>query len=406
MPRLHYLSMMRFPTEKAHGLQIVQNCEALANMGYEVQLWVSRRLNTPQMKSIRDPYAHYGIERNFSITQIPCLDVYPIAFKNVFLEKIAFVIFVISMIFFVGIRLLFHRADVYYSRDEYLLLVLSLFLPREKLVFEIHQFWSGRKTAWIQRQVVQRVGHVIAITPKLAEDVIEIHGARRNDVIVAHDGIRAARFANPLTKIEARQTIGWSESAFIVGFVGRLQMLNMDKGVGTLIDALAQIEGVSLALVGGSDEAANGLRQQWLSLGLPENHFLYAGQVKPHLVPLYLAAFDICAMPHPFTRQFAYYTSPLKLFEYMAAERAIVATDLPSWSDVIQHETNALLFAADNDNALADAIRRLHDDASLRDTLGQNARQRVMHYYTWAARAKHIRNHLERDTMASKQHTT
>jgi glycosyltransferase involved in cell wall biosynthesis len=176
-------------------------------------------------------------------------------------------------------------------------------------------------------------------------------------------------------------------------------MLNMDKGVGTLVDALAQVEDVALGLVGGSDEAANALREQWLALGLPENRFLYAGQVKPDAVPLYLAAFDVCAMPHPFTRQFAYYTSPLKLFEYMAAGRALVATDLPGWADVIEHEVHALLFPPDDVAALAQAIQRLRDDAALRERLGQAARQRVTQHYTWAARASAIRAHLERDRM-------
>jgi glycosyltransferase involved in cell wall biosynthesis len=399
MPDLLYLSLARFPTEKAHGLQIMQNCEAFADEGYHVELWVSRRLNPPDMRAITDPYTHYGVERNFKIGRVACLDLYSLTFGNLFLEKIAFVIFVISYLFFLLIRLSFQQADIYYSRDEYTLLILSLFVPRDKLAFEIHQFWSGRISGWIQRQVVWRVGHIIAITPKLAEDVISIHGAQSEKVLVAHDGIRAARFANLPTQVEARRKIGWSETAFIVGFVGRLQMLNMDKGVGTLISALAQVEGASIALVGGPDDAVNVLREQWVSLGLSAENFLYVGQVKPDDVPLYLAAFDVCAMPHPFTKQFAYYTSPLKLFEYMAAGRAIVASDLPGWADVIQHEEAALLFPAEDVQQLAIMIQRLRDDSTLRETLGENARLRALAHYTWAARAQHICQHLERGRM-------
>src|SRR5262245_51104627 len=157
MSHLLYLSQARFPTEKAHGLQIMQNCEAFADEGYNVELWVSRRLNTPEMRAISDPYAHYGVKQNFKIGRVACLDVYRLTFRNLFLEKIAFVIFVISHLIFLCLRLLFHRADVYYSRDEYTLLVLSLFVPREKLAFEVHQFWSGRVSGWMQRQVAQRV---------------------------------------------------------------------------------------------------------------------------------------------------------------------------------------------------------------------------------------------------------
>ena len=49
-PTLLYISLMRLPTEKAHGLQIMQNCEAFANAGCDVTLWVARRWNTREMR--------------------------------------------------------------------------------------------------------------------------------------------------------------------------------------------------------------------------------------------------------------------------------------------------------------------------------------------------------------------
>ena len=70
-PKLHYISLMRLPTEKAHGLQIMQNCEAFAAAGNDVTLWVSRRWNTVEMRQISDPYAYYGVERNFKIRPVP-----------------------------------------------------------------------------------------------------------------------------------------------------------------------------------------------------------------------------------------------------------------------------------------------------------------------------------------------
>lgn len=103
-------------------------------------------------------------------------------------------------------------------------------------------------------------------------------------------------------------------------------------------------------------------------------------------------------MPHPFTQQFAYYTSPLKLFEYMAAGRAIVASDLPGWADVVTHGKTALLVPAGDVDALAAAIQQLYDDAHLRESLGTQAQLHVRQHYTWAARAQQIRAHLERGT--------
>src|SRR5574342_1383259 len=79
MTRLIYIANIRLPTEKAHGLQIMQNCEAFANSGAVVELWTAGRVNTAEMRAITDPWSHYGVEHNFTIRRIPCLDLMPVA---------------------------------------------------------------------------------------------------------------------------------------------------------------------------------------------------------------------------------------------------------------------------------------------------------------------------------------
>ena len=72
--RLLYLANVRLPTEKAHGLQIVQNCEAFAEAGADVTLWTARRVNTAELRGIDDVWTHYGVKRNFELRRLPCLD--------------------------------------------------------------------------------------------------------------------------------------------------------------------------------------------------------------------------------------------------------------------------------------------------------------------------------------------
>ena len=100
-------------------------------------------------------------------------------------------------------------------------------------------------------------------------------------------------------------------------------------------------------------------------------------------------------MPHPHREQFAKYTSPLKLFEYMAAGRAIVASDLPGWADVLVGGETALLAPPDDTAAWTAAINRLHEDSGLRARLGEEARESAMARYTWAARAEAILDHIQ-----------
>ncbi|GAB5491101.1 MAG: hypothetical protein Phog2KO_13160 [Phototrophicaceae bacterium] len=398
MPTLRYISVARFPTEKAHGLQIAQNCEAFADVGYDVQLWASKRKNTSQLMPVEAIYPHYGIKANFVIKRISSIDLYRFSNGNLKLEKIAFFIHIISYCLVIIFNTIFNKADVYYSRDKYVILALSLIVPREKLVYEAHQFSSSGSGAQTQQLLANRVGSIITITTRLGQDFIEKCSVTPEKILVAHDGIRKERFMNLPDKTTTRQAIGWDEDAFIVGFVGRLQMLEgLDKGVGTLLDALAQLDNVSIGLVGGPEKSVADLQNRWQSHGLSADNFLYAGQVPADDVPRYLSAFDICAMPHPFNTQFAYYTSPLKLFEYMASERPIVASDLPSWADVVTHEQTALLVPASDVDALANAIKRLRDDKILSQKIADNAHQLVMNKYTWIARAQAIKAHLDRE---------
>ena len=394
MPKLFYLSLVRYPTEKAHGLQITQNCEAFARASYEVVLWVSTRKNTPQMDVVEDVYAHYGVERNFTIRRIPSLDLMPLSFGKLLLERIAFYVHIISYAIAMVWLVRGDSADVYYSRDEHLLLVLSWFKPKHKLAYEAHLYSPTARGKRLQSAVVKRVGSVIAVTPKLREELIAL-GADPERSIVRHDGIRAERFQNLPNQTQARAEIGWEDAGYVVGYMGRLQTMNLDKGVGTLIQAIAQVGSIQLALVGGPDDLAEEYRQQWLRLGLPATAFLYAGQVAPDEVPTYLRAFDVCAMPFPFTEKFAYYASPLKLFEYMASGRAVIASDLPAFADVVTDQENVFLVPPSDVDALASAIRVLRDDRELRDHLATHAQQHALANYTWQQRAMDIVKHIE-----------
>ncbi|GAB4552342.1 MAG: hypothetical protein OHK0023_20250 [Anaerolineae bacterium] len=386
--KLFYLANIRMPTEKAHGLQIMQNCEAFAAHGTQVTLFVARRFNTAAFRQVRDVWDHYGVAKTFAVCRVPCLDLFPILER--FSGRLAFALQTISYLMALCLILLFRRADVYYSRDPLTLLVLSAFLPRRKLAYEAHALVNSRLGGWMQGIVARRCGVVVAVTAHLAQKLRERGGIERVNAMTEHDGFRAERFANLPDQSSARQQLNLPQDAFLVGYVGRLHTMSMSKGVDTLVDAIAVTQRpMGLCLLGGPDDMAEQLRARWQSLGLPTENFRYLGQVKAADVPLRLAALDVCAMPLPFTEHFAYYASPLKLFEYLAAGKAIVASDLPGTAEVVRHGESALLTPPSDVTALAQALQRLYDHAEVRQQLAQQAR-RLADHYTWQARAKRI----------------
>lgn len=389
--KLAYLANIRLPTEKAHGLQIMQMCEAFAQTvlddhAVEVTLYAARRVNTAEMQRISDAWAFYGVARIFAIRRVTCIDLY--CWLNGRAERLAFSIQSLSYLSVLCLTLLLHQADLYYSRDPLTLLALSLFKRRATLCYEAHQVVNSGIGRRLQSLCVRRVGTVVAITAGLGQRMRE-RGAR--NVIVAHDGIRAARFAVMPSQAEARRSLGLPAEAFIVGYAGRFHTLGMSKGIDTLIDAIAQLapDPILLYLVGGPHDWVDRFCEQWSAHHLPPDQFIYAGSVLADQVPLHLAACDVCTMPLPWTEHFAYYASSMKLFEYMAAGRAILATELPSVIEVVQDDHSTLLARPGDPTSMARALRRLKDDPALRARLAAQAQSDVKGYH-WSRRAETI----------------
>ena len=120
----------------------------------------------------------------------------------------------------------------------------------------------------------------------------------------------------------------------------------------------------------------------------------FTGFVPPSEVPSYLAAADMMVMPSTDRLHYASYTSPLKLFEYMASGRPVVVSDLPVLGEIVRDGENALVYPMRDVGALADALRRLWADQDLGRALAEQAWRDVQRY-SWQARATRILEQLD-----------
>lgn len=380
MTRLIYIANARMPSEKAHGYQIVQMCEAFAQNGASVCLVVPRRINTEaDLQNIDDIWGYYDVRQNFELVRLPCLDLIW-RFDN----QAAFLLQTLTFMLAVLMWLPFQKSDILFSRDHLIMVVLSRLLPRRKLIYEVHNKLYSKRGIALQGRLINRVSGVISMTDAMAQQLESISG--RSDIVVAHDGVRPERFADVQP---FRSELGIPQDAFVACYAGRLHTMNMSKGLDTFVQAAQQVQGLHFLLVGGPAEQVEDLRQMWIGLDLPSEHFHAVGSVPPAQVPRYLISADVCLITSPHNDFFANETSPMKLFEYMLAQRAILASDLPSTREVVTHGETAYLFPPSDVDALAQGLITLRDDAQLRHRLGKNAAQAVLHY-TWQARAKTI----------------
>lgn len=192
----------------------------------------------------------------------------------------------------------------------------------------------------------------------------------------------------------------------IVGYVGRFRTMEKEKGIPELVEAmgyLPEINGTDplLLCVGGPIEAVPAYMERARRAGVPESRLKFVDRVPNTEVPLWMRACDVVTIPWPWTEFSAYFTSPLKLFEYMAAGVPIVATDLPSIREILRHGENAWLVPPNDPKALAAGILHLLKNRDLAARLTEQAREEVRKY-TWEQRAKAILELLEEHVSQSK----
>ena len=171
------------------------------------------------------------------------------------------------------------------------------------------------------------------------------------------------------------------ESNPLVIFVGNFFQWH---DVSTLLDAFVSVIGshpdARLLLVGDGERRDEMMRRA-TRLGL-DQVVRFMGLV-PHLdVPRYMAAADIAVVPYPPMQQ-EMWLSPLKLFEYMASSKAVVASAVGQITEVIQHGRNGLLVPPGDPSALAGALVDLIGDAHRRSQLGGQAREDAERMYSW-----------------------
>jgi len=395
--KLIYIANARIPSEKAHPYQILKMCEAFVKNGMEVELVVPFRVQTSkQMRAIKDVWQYYGIEGRFRITTLPSLDfIFVGSHLPSWIEYLFFYLQASTFYVFAVLYSLLRKGETIYSRDPQFLFVLSLIKPswRPRMYYEAHTFPGSRAGKRLRSWVGRRIGGLIVITNKLKELYVEL-GVPKDRLLVAPDGVDLAKFAISMSRAQARREVGLPLDKKIVGYVGRFHTMEMRKGLDTMIRALRILkeegfDNVALCFVGGPLEMASLFLDLAKKEGIEEKDLIFVNHVPPGTIPLYLCSFDICTMPFPWTEHFAYYASPLKLFEYMASKTPIVATDLPSTREILRDGENTVLVAPDDPRALAEGIERTLSDAELAVRIGQQAREDVVQY-TWEKRAVNI----------------
>ncbi len=369
--KIFYIVNNRIPTEKAHGLQIIKTCEALASFGNNVKLVIPTRKNFIK-QSVFD---FYNVSQTFSVKKL-----FSMSF-NLF-GKFGFII---QQIFF-ALRVVFLKIspiDVIYSRDEFSLYFLSFF--HKNIFYEAHD----NKWNFFARRVFKKSAGIVSITFGLKDFYVK-KGILADRILVSPDGVDLNDFGKNYDKNNSRKKFNLPQDKKIILYTGHLYGW---KGVYTLADSAKFFnKNTVFVFVGGTEKDVGMFRDYCKNF----NNILIMGN-RPHSeIPEYLACADVLVIPNSAKSDISkYYTSPIKLFEYMASGVPIIASDLPSIREVLD-KNNASFFESDSPQDLAENIKKLLENVDFANNLSEQAKKDVLKY-TWQKRAEAILNFIQND---------
>lgn len=358
------------PGESARFIQILNTCRALALGGGTVSLYAGIHRGVPQGKVLDV----YGLDAppGLNVIRLPVLRgalSWHVPFHLSFLLRAA------------------EDPGVIFARY----LKLAYFLLRNRwahrcpVVFEAHEIFHkttsrpGKAPALkkMEAYVYREADSVIAITASLAEEISGLFGRKADAVIpdgVGADFLDLPRHGRGTYLIYTGQLFPW-------------------KGVEILIRALSHLPGERVVIAGGSGESLDRLKRIAGDLHV-DGRVEFLGTVPHAQVKKFLEEARVAVLPN-LPGGVSMFTSPLKLFEYMAAGVPVVASDLPSLREVLRDGENAVLVTPGDPVALAAGIRRILDDEDFGARIALQARKEAAGY-TWESRAARILEVLER----------
>lgn len=261
------------------------------------------------------------------------------------------------------------------------------------VIFEFHQPISdsgrlSRLNEFLFKRMIRRKSFVgfVAITHALKAHYLERYPELDGRICVAPDG------SDPFPPQFETVTLPSRPGRLQVGYVGQLYS---GKGMEVVSKLCHLAPFADFHVVGGLQSDIDKWRAE-----LTAENITFHGYVPHSQTPGYIAAFDVLLLPnqnkitwHKSGGDIGQWTSPLKMFEYMSAAKAIISSDIPVLREVLQDEVNALLCPPDDVEAWVQALHRL-EDAALRAHLGERALADFLANYTWQRRAQNIMAHF------------
>jgi len=366
--KILYVHNVGLDSESANLVQVRAMCKAIAGIGCDVVLSL--------------PYYASDSNQNTFNT-----DGYQISFRHRRKPQNKFVKYLSGNL----VQKAIHdtKPDLIYVRNPLMLKQVNKF--RIPIILELHNsmlhmgnrflnyYWEFQLINMARKGLVSRI---VCISKGLF-DHWEQKGISREIMLTAHDGIDKEMFKNQISLCEARRLLSLPETDKIVSYIGRLYE---DRKIDDIIELAVSFPQVYFVIVGGPKSQADKYRT--IAKDREIVNIRFTGQIPHSETPIYMFGSDVLLALWSKDVPTINYCSPLKVFEYMASGKVIIAHGFPTIKEVLVNGFNAILIKPESYTDLKDNLQyALNFDSSL---LGKNARISVFENYTWEKRAQKI----------------
>jgi len=360
--KIMYIANSPMPSRSANSIHIIKMCESFTKAGLEIILVVPKTLKIVSSKV--DIFNFYGINSKFKIRKIFTLPGRGMA------------VFYLLAMFYSA----FKGPDVIYTRQIEAAVLSSI--SHTKFILEMHDCLIDRFDKFFFKRIAgnKYFLKLILISNNLKTKFIE-YGFNDKKIKVLPDAVDINIFINKEKQLHQRKRIGYGGHLF------------KGRGVETIETLASSMADLDFYLWGGTEDLIN----YWKNRTKNIKNIYFKGFVKNTVLAEELVNCDILVMPYQ--KEVAVFgnkgntvewMSPMKMFEYMATGRPIVASNLPVIGEILRNGYNAILVTCNDVKEWESAIKRLVDNPEFAEIIGANARRDVVKKYTWDIRAKEI----------------
>lgn len=372
--RIAYLSSSIIPSQKANSIQVVKMCNAFSESGHEVTLFC--RLSKQHKDfNINDLKKYYGIKNDIELCRVS-------ASNCSLLGGLEYAFKVYKSLNDLNIN-----PDILYGRNLYSLIAChKLNIP---IIYESHAAPTPGKRKILESYLFSgpQFKLLVVINKYLYDFYINNFNIFKNNpqkIILAPDGADL-----PETFTET-QKINSCDKTPIIGYAGSLYP---GKGIETIIKIVKVMPEYNFSIAGGTDSQIKTFKENY-----ELNNINFEGFIPHSLIPEFLSKCDVLLAPYSDKvycednkkTNISDWMSPLKIFEYMASQKPIIASNLPAIREILEDNKTSLLIDPDDISSWKKSIVKILCKPDFAKEISKNAYELLKRKYTWNIRVENI----------------